>query len=312
MTTRRPVAYVFDGKAMVPEQLWQATRQYEVGKKYLLGDFDEDRSDASHRHYFAAIRKAWQNLPEDKAIRYPTPEHLRKWALIKSGYVVEHTHVCETETGAIALAAFCAKADESAVIIIRGNVVTTAVAESQSLKAMKKERFQKSKQDVIDFCANMIGVDPKTLSAEVSSGDGHGARTEDAPAAVDAAGVIEVQSNLSPDWIDVYCTTLNSVELNRKPLKDRHDMALQMLGGEPVEEELNLMRRAASWVQRRERNQVTQQEYDDAIARLKEEICSEISETPSISSEGEVAPTSPSSQEDDTPSSASLCEASAS
>ena len=45
-----------------------------------------DRSADSHRHYFAVLNEAWQNLPEALAMDFPSPEHLRKWGLIQSGY----------------------------------------------------------------------------------------------------------------------------------------------------------------------------------------------------------------------------------
>ena len=82
-----PVEMHWDGKAMIPQPRFVALckKQYTPGECYVLG-VNEERSIASHRHYFAAINEAWQNLPEDKVARYPSAEHLRKWALIKSGY----------------------------------------------------------------------------------------------------------------------------------------------------------------------------------------------------------------------------------
>ena len=49
----------------------------------------EHRSKASHDHFFAIINEAWKNLPEDMGDDFPSPEHLRKWALIKSGFCSE-------------------------------------------------------------------------------------------------------------------------------------------------------------------------------------------------------------------------------
>lgn len=123
----------------------------------------EARSQASHNHFFAALNDAWLNLPEGEAERFPSAEHLRKWALIKAGYRDERTFVCGSKAEAQRLAAFVKPMDEYAVVVVREAVVTVWTAKSQSMRAMGKADFQRSKDDVLEVVAGMIGATPAQL-----------------------------------------------------------------------------------------------------------------------------------------------------
>jgi hypothetical protein len=82
-----PVEFQWDGEVMRPARhyLPRCHKQYVVGEAYPMIPH-EDRSTNSHNHFFAAVHEAWKNLPEKMTARFPTSEHLRKWALIKAGY----------------------------------------------------------------------------------------------------------------------------------------------------------------------------------------------------------------------------------
>jgi hypothetical protein len=162
-----PVEFHWDGKAMIPQPRFNALarKQYTAGECYVLG-VNEERSAASHRHYFAAINEAWQNLPEDKVARYPSPEHLRKWALIKSGYHNERSIVCENQKQADAIVAFIEAVDEFAITIVKGPVVKVYTAKSQAVDSMANDEFQKSKADVLATLAEIINVSKKQLVDE--------------------------------------------------------------------------------------------------------------------------------------------------
>src|SRR5258708_5689576 len=84
----RPIAFEWDGEAMKPLQPKLADKEYVVGERYTLAPF-EQRSLATHNHEFAWLYEAWMNLPEALAEQYPSPEHLRKRALIDAGYYDE-------------------------------------------------------------------------------------------------------------------------------------------------------------------------------------------------------------------------------
>ena len=121
----------------------------------------EERSAASHAHFFACLSEAWHNLPEADN-RFPTPDALRKWALIKNGYCTKTECVCDSPEQAAAVAAFTGNA-EGIIIVVRENVVVKYTAKSQSIAAMGKTEFQLSKDVVLDTIAELIGTKRKRL-----------------------------------------------------------------------------------------------------------------------------------------------------
>lgn len=161
------IIYTWDGGAMVPEQRFRrlCDREFVVGQVYRL-DVAEHRSINSHRHYFAAINDAWGSLPEDVVERFPTPEHLRKFALVKAGYADSRSIVAASRAQAQRIAAFVKPMDEFAVVTVSEAVVTVYTARSQSIKAMGAKEFQLSKQAVLGVIAGMIGVSQETLASE--------------------------------------------------------------------------------------------------------------------------------------------------
>ena len=124
----------------------------------------EARSQASHSHFFAAVHEAWANLPENMAQRWATPDHLRKWALIRAGYADERSIVCASKAEAQRIAAFVAPMDEYAIVVPREAVVTVYTAKSQSYRAMGKEAFAGSKDAVLSVLAGLLDVAPASLA----------------------------------------------------------------------------------------------------------------------------------------------------
>ena len=131
--------------------------QFVVGQEYRLVQ-EAGRSKRSHDHYFACVEDAWQNLPERWDGRFPTADHLRKFALIRAGYRDERSIVATSKAEAQRVAAFVKPMDEFAVVVVTEAVVTVYTAKSQSRKAMGGPVFQKSKQDTLDVLAEMVGV----------------------------------------------------------------------------------------------------------------------------------------------------------
>lgn len=126
--------------------------------------FDEERSMPSHNHYFAIIAAAWSSLPEDIAGDFPTAEHLRKWALIKSGHIAGMTTtVCRSGAEARRWAMFSKRIDKYCIAVVQDRIITVYQAASQSLEAMGKKAFQQSKDDVFDVISQLLGVDVATL-----------------------------------------------------------------------------------------------------------------------------------------------------
>jgi hypothetical protein len=162
MTDVLPMRYMGEGmfKCLRPRQI-----RLEVGD--VSGwQMAEHRSAESHRHYFSCIRNAWINLPDDLADRLPSPEHLRHHALVKTGFGKISEMAFKGNPEAIRAAAVMSEMDTYAVVNVSGPVVTIGRAESQSMKAMGKARFQESKEAVLNYISQLIGTDAATLGRQ--------------------------------------------------------------------------------------------------------------------------------------------------
>lgn len=170
MSAGNPIEMFWDAEAEVlkPTPGWhgRARKEFVAGEIYHIAH-QEPRSAASHGHYFAVVNRAWKNLPEIHADRFPTADHLRKYALIKTGWYNSNSITAGSHEGALRLASFIRTLDEFAVVDVREAVVTHFTAKTQST-LMGNDDFKKSKQEVLDFLADMIGVTSKQLASEGS------------------------------------------------------------------------------------------------------------------------------------------------
>jgi len=150
---------------MVPARPEAAAKAYVEGRRYWLDEISE-RSWISHRHEFAFVREAWGSMPDAIAEPFPTPEHLRKAALIATGWHREMIIEAGNAAAALRVAAFVKGRDEFAHVTTRGPTVTVRCARSQrmhGLDRMDKAEFQQSKDDILGWIANLIGVSPEQL-----------------------------------------------------------------------------------------------------------------------------------------------------
>ena len=157
---------------MVPAERMKALcdKQFVVGEDYTLV-VEEPRSTRTHNHYFACIHDAWLNLPEKFQKEFPTPDDLRKKALIHTGYHRERTIVCSSAEEARRFAAFLQPepfdlddpSENYMLVLVLGNVLHVYTALSQSKKAMGAKVFQESKSDVLDWIARLIDVPREQL-----------------------------------------------------------------------------------------------------------------------------------------------------
>lgn len=164
MIAHHPLKYRWSGEVMEPLVPSVANAQFTAGETYRL-EVWEERSANSHNHYFAALNEGWLNLPDIFTGQFPTSEHLRKWLLIRTGHRDERTIVTGSKAEARRLAAFIRPMDEFAVVQVHEASISVFTAKSQSARAMGRAAFQKSKSDVLDALAEMIGVERKTLDA---------------------------------------------------------------------------------------------------------------------------------------------------
>jgi hypothetical protein len=154
-----PIVCTWTGEAWEPLQHFRTrcAEALEVGGRYRL-EVRQERSQASHSHYFAAVNEAWVNLPDNQAERFPSSEHLRKYALIRAGYRDERSISCSTKAEAQRVAAFVKPVDDHAIVLVREQLVVIYTAKSQSAGAMNKREFEESKAAVLQILAGMIGV----------------------------------------------------------------------------------------------------------------------------------------------------------
>lgn len=161
-----PVAYVWDGSSnMVVLDRFRALarRQYYAGGEYVLVPYKQ-RSKESHDHYFACIKKGFDNLPEKWTYhkngkrRFDSPMHLRKWCLVKEGYADQTDVVCTTEEQAAGLVTAVRKMDPYAVMQWDGKIMSIWNAQSQDHASMGHDEFQLSKTRVLERIADMIGI----------------------------------------------------------------------------------------------------------------------------------------------------------
>lgn len=155
MDTFPPLTCDWDGEVFRPIHPRRADNYLTVGERYSLVQY-EDRSAATHNHQFAWLYDAWMNLPEDIADQYPTPEHLRKRALIDAGFYDETIIDAGTNAAAIRVAAAVQAIDTFALVFVRKCFVIRRTAKSQSRRAMKKDEFQASKTAIMEVIDELV------------------------------------------------------------------------------------------------------------------------------------------------------------
>lgn len=153
------------GFEVAPRHRKQADAEFVIGERYVV-DVQQERSAKTHSHYFAALTEAWRNLGEDQAERFATVEHLRKFSLIKCGFYDERSIVCASKAEALRIASFIKPLDGFAIVTAKESVVRVYTAKSQSMRAMGKAEFGRSKTAVLEYVASLIGVAPGALERE--------------------------------------------------------------------------------------------------------------------------------------------------
>lgn len=163
MNAARHILCDWDGESFTPSTIFmerQAQHLYETGKRYRMVE-EAERSQETHRHYFATLRDLYDSLPGRFADEpwAQSCEHLRAFALIKTKFCNATEFPCGSRAEADRWAANLRPLDEYSIVTVRGTVVTRFTAKSQSYKAMPdKGEFQASKQAVLDYVSDLIGL----------------------------------------------------------------------------------------------------------------------------------------------------------
>lgn len=160
----RPVLFVWNGEHMIPLPRFKrlCDAQFAVNEEYPL-IIIEERSQASHNHYFAALHEAYQNLAEEYAQEFDSEQHFRDWLLCRTGFCTKERWVMNTAEDARQMREAMKKVNRSTIISVAGNVATVYTPMSQSRPAMKKYLFEDSKKAVLDLAASMARTTPAEL-----------------------------------------------------------------------------------------------------------------------------------------------------
>ena len=158
-------SFMWNGSVMVPTKLLAAVKTYTPGERYWLEEVS-DRSWISHRHEFAWVHAAWENLDDTLTEKFPSPGHLRKAALIATGWFREVIIDAGNAAAALRVAAYARGEDDFAHVTTRGQTVIVRKARSQRMHGrdrMDKSEFERSKADILGWLSNLIGVEPEQL-----------------------------------------------------------------------------------------------------------------------------------------------------
>lgn len=117
---------------------------------------DKQRSVASHNSFFAELQELYDTMPEIVTERFPSFDAFRKFCLIRTGWRNETVYNCATRAEARIWAIRLRELDSFSVVAVSHDQITVWTAKSQSMKAMGKEDFQKSRDDVTAYAKQLL------------------------------------------------------------------------------------------------------------------------------------------------------------
>ena len=126
---------------------------------------DAQRSIASHNSFFASLQDLYHTMPESVAERLPNFETFRKFCLIRTGWRDEVSYPCATRAEAERWAKRLRPIGDFAIVTIAGTTVIRWTAKSQSMRAMGKAAFQRSRDDVEAYARTLLGVEQEDKAA---------------------------------------------------------------------------------------------------------------------------------------------------
>lgn len=173
----KPLPFRWTGDSFEPVARFakECDRVFVVGEVYILTEV-ASRNMGAHRAYFASINEAWKTLPDRWGDFFKSPDHLRKWLLIQTGYCDSNTFTFATNEEASRFAAFYRKPTESSefrVIEVKGPAIVVYTARSQQVlrkgKGMDAETFKASARAVQDRLDLMLGTTRGTVAKQRES-----------------------------------------------------------------------------------------------------------------------------------------------
>jgi hypothetical protein len=162
-----PFQAIWQGDGFTPASPFfqrMGDKQFLIGEKYLL-NVQQERSVNAHRHYFANLKEAFDNLPERYRDQFPTIEIFRAHGLILTGWRDHSVEIFASADDAIKAASLIRPRTKLEIVVVNENTVTILSAKSQSQRAMGRKDFAKSKADVLAWAWGLVGVDPEVGAA---------------------------------------------------------------------------------------------------------------------------------------------------
>lgn len=162
----QPLPFAWNGAAFEPvgrhaRAACEAT--FGAGQIVRLVEHQE-HSEVSMRHQFAWLKAAWESLPPDLIADYPSPDHLRKAALIRTGWCTVQDYPCGSRAEAQRWVAFLKReVDPYTIVEPSESVVRVYRARSQARGAMSPKDFRAAKDAVLMWVSNLLGVEPDAL-----------------------------------------------------------------------------------------------------------------------------------------------------
>lgn len=142
----------------------QLRKLFEHGKQLWIEQI-QMRSIPAHRKFFVEFGERWNSMPQHIVSRFIDPTHLRKFALIKCGWVVAKDGMIECvfdSQEAAAMGAVCAKtADPYSLVVINGCVVGIYRARSMRMTgdgSMSNKDFNVAARDVLAFLDELMKI----------------------------------------------------------------------------------------------------------------------------------------------------------
>lgn len=133
-------------------------RELVIGET-MTWEIVHQRSSETHRHLFACLKNAWENLPEDLAVQFPSPEALRKWGLIQIGHCTMTRLAFANNTEAMKAATLMREIDGYSEIGVNGNTVVMRRARSIAVRAVSSAEFKEIKDKLLTTLSQLIGAD---------------------------------------------------------------------------------------------------------------------------------------------------------
>ncbi len=122
-------------------------------------------ADEMRKRFFATVRDVHRNLTDELRQRWPSPETLRKNALIAAGWCDTMQVIAGSKAAAPGIAnAFKAK-DQYCIVDVRGEVLTVYTARSMARRALPRPQFKEVAELAYQWLEQETGIDGRQSEA---------------------------------------------------------------------------------------------------------------------------------------------------